>query len=203
MAGRDLERQTRAATVLLDAEEPADDVDFEDFLDPLWRYLLHRSSDVTTVVVRRRDGSQEILGKPRRDWVAPGLLAALSAAALIAVDHMLVQTLAIVAAAVAAVVFGRQIWRNERAITLDEKARVMRVTQGRAPLVEIAFDDIDTIHVELTTIAWQGRRLRAIITVGKAALCVGVDSTLADLRRVAERIAAVLGLEGPVELRGG
>lgn len=197
----DLQRQARAAAILLEADESSSDYAVHDAMSPLWGLWLQRSNVVRSVIVLQPGGATQQIGRSHRSWWVAACFIVLAVVAFVATENLAVRMLGMFCVVLAMLTAGRNYWRDERSIRLDGRRRELTVTRGKDPLVTIAFEDVDAIHLELTAVSAHDKELRIILTVGAAAVPIATGAPLEELRRLATQIADVMGYRGEIDVR--
>lgn len=201
--GKDLERQRRLATQLWASEARVgwlSRAPLADKLDGWLGRLFSSPDDPWGLVLVEADGTRRTLDPRVPIWVLPLLLVAIGLALAWGADDAVERWFLLGLCALLAALCYVQQARAERHLRLDAIRRVVVVHRGHRVVVEIPFEDIDEIFVEVKANPGYDDRLRALASIGPATvpLTMWTDE---DAIGIADAVAKLVGLEREPELR--
>jgi len=167
---KDPERQRRHAAMLTQAP-PRVDSSLSDKLDAWLTRWDEAPSEPVGLVLLDADGDHRVLDEGVPVWMLPAIFIALGLFfGLFAADGLVVRLLLIgLLAAVGAYFYAHQT-RAQRHLRVDASRRAVIVLRGRRTLVEIPFEDLDEIFVEVRADPRYSDQLRAVASIGPASL---------------------------------
>jgi hypothetical protein len=189
---KDPERQRHLAARLQASEVRVgwlSDAPLSDKLDSWLGQLFGQPSQPWGLVLIDADGTRRVIDPPVPLWVLPSVLLALGAGLGLATGDLVSAALF----ASGAVFSYVQQARAERHLLFDATRRLAIVHRGRRVLVEIPFDDIDAIFVEVKADPSYGDKLRALASIGAASLPLTMWTTDDDATAAADAVARITG----------
>lgn len=193
---KDPERQHRLARALQHSDTPAG-------LDGLLGRLFYPSSHPWELVLIHADGTRHVIDPNTPIWVLPSFILALGAALTLLSDDPLAARILFVAiffVPFAALAYVKQAW-TERLLRFDAQRRSAIVLRGRRVVVEIPFDDIDEIFVQVRADASYGDSMRAVASIGSASLPLTMWTTEDPAVATAKAVGELMGLPGEPKQR--
>jgi hypothetical protein len=195
---KDPERQHRLARQLKESEAPVgwrSGATLSDRLDGLLGRLFYRSNQPWALVLIHADGTRRVLERQLPRWVLPSIILALGAGILLfdgGARGARIMLGAIVSS-FAGIAYLKQA-RTERTLRLDAMRRAAIVHRGHRVRVEIPFDDIDEIVVEVRADASYGDDMRAVASIGSASLPLTMWTTEDVATATAVAVSELVGL---------
>lgn len=201
--GKDHERQRRIAHELEQAEARLgwlSNAPLADKLDSRLARVFARPDQPWGLVLIEADGTRRAVDPPVPLWVLPLVLVAMGLAFALFADDVVERWLMLgVCMLLAGFTYVQQV-RGERHLRFDATRRVAEVHRGRRVLVEIPFEDIDAIFVEVRADPGYGDTLRALASIGPATLPLTIWTT-DDAIATADAVAKLMGIVREPELR--
>jgi hypothetical protein len=201
--GKDLERQRRIAHELKEAEARLgwlSDAPLPDKLDRWLARIFAAADQPWGLVLIEADGTRRAVDPPVPIWVLPLAIAAIGLAFAVFADDAVERWLLLGVCTLLAGFYYVQQARGERHLLFDATRRVAMVHRGRRVLMEIAFEDIDAIFVEVRADPGYGDTLRALASIGPATLPLTMWTT-DDAIVAADAVAKLMGIVREPELR--
>lgn len=201
--GKDLERQRRVADELKESEARLgwlSDAPLADKLDSRLARVFAPPDRPWGLVLIEADGTRRAIDPPVPLWVLPLVLVAIGLAFAVFADDVVERWLMLGICTLLAGFCYVQQARGERHLLFDATRRVAMVHRGRRVLMEIAFEDIDAIFVEVRADPGYGDTLRALASIGPATLPLTMWTT-EDAIAAADAVAKLMGIAREPELR--
>jgi hypothetical protein len=201
--GKDLERQRQIAHELKEAEARLgwlSDAPLPDKLDRWLARIFAAADQPWGLVLIEADGTRRAVDPPVPIWVLPLAIAAIGLAFAVFADDAVERWLLLGVCTLLAGFYYVQQARGERHLRFDATRRVAMVHRGRRVLMEIAFEDIDAIFVEVRADPGYGDTLRALASIGPATLPLTMWTT-DDAIVAADAVATLMGIVREPELR--
>lgn len=171
---RDPERQRRHAAMLNQASPHTDGLARAPFSDKVDGWLTRWDEDPSGpagLVLIDADGDRRILDEHLPVWMLPAILLALGLVlGLFVVDGLVGRVLLMGCFAPVGFFFYAHQMRIQRHLLVDASRRAVIVFRGRRALVEIPFEDIDEIFVEVKADPGYSDQLRAVASIGATSL---------------------------------
>lgn len=186
---KDPERQHRLATTLKESE-------IRPGLDGLLGRLFYPSNQPWELVLIHADGTRHVIDPRTPIWILPTIILAIGAALTLLGDGPLAPRIIFVAIfflPFAALAYLKQAW-TERFLRFDARRRSAIVHRGRRVVVEIPFDDIDEIFVEVRADASYGDDMRVVASIGSASLPLTMWTTEGPASATAKAVGELIGL---------
>jgi hypothetical protein len=202
---KDPERQHRLAGRLKESEARVgwlSDATLSDKLDGWLGRLLYPSNHPWGLVLIHADGTRLVLERRLPSWVLPAIILALGAGLLLFDygDPGFRIMLGAIFSSFAGIYYVKQA-RTERYLLFDAMRRSAIVHRGHRVLVEIPFDDIDEILLEVRADASYGDDMRALASIGSASLPLTMWTTEDTATATAVAVAELVGLARKRKLR--
>jgi hypothetical protein len=157
---KDPERQRRHAAMLTQTTAHVGWLSRVPFSDKLDGWLARWNTDpngVGGLVLIDADGTRRVLDEHLPVWMLPA-------------TFLVARVLIIGSFALLGAYFYAQQTRLERHLRLDASRRSVLVLRGRRVMMEIPFEDIDVVFVEVKSDPGYSDQLRAVASVGSASL---------------------------------
>lgn len=174
---KDPERQRRHAAMLMQAPPQVGwlaRAPFSDKLDAWLARWYDEPNDTMGMVLIEADGTRRVLDEDVPVWAVPATLLAIGLAiALVLVflaDGLVVGVVVMVFLAMASAYCYAQQIRTQRHLVLDASRRWVTIFRGRRVQLELPFEDIDVVFVEVKADPGYSDQLRAVASVGSASL---------------------------------
>jgi hypothetical protein len=171
---KDPERQRRHAAMLTQTVPHVGWLARAPFADKLDSWLVRWDADPSApmgLALIETDGTRRVLDEHMPVWMMPATLLAIGlVTGLLAFDGLVARVGFIGFFAVGGAFFCAHQLRIERNLLLDASHRRVIVSRGRRVLVEIPFEDIDVVFVEVKADPRYSDLLRAVASVGAASL---------------------------------
>lgn len=172
---KDPERQRHFAEVLKRSEQRVGWLSEATAADKLDSFLAHvffdRPGKPWEMALIEADGTRRMIDSRLPIWAMPLFILALGAgAALLATEDLVTASLVMMAFGVVAGVHYLKDARTERHLLFDATRGLLVVHRGHRVLVEIPFDDIDSIFVETSASPGYVDKQRVIASIGSMLL---------------------------------
>mgnify|MGYP000715222414 CR=1 FL=1 len=167
----------------------------------LGRTLYDHPSRPWELALVQADGTRRVLEPRVPIWVMPVLILALGAGLVLFDDDLGLRiTLGTVCTLLAVVYYVKQA-RVERHLLFDATRRLAIIYRGHRVLVEIPFEDIDAIYVEVEANPGYADRYRAFASIGPVSLPLTFSTTDTDVLAAADTVGNLVGITREPALR--
>lgn len=171
---KDPERQRRHAAMLTQATPRIGWLSRAPLSDKLDGWLTRWDEDPSQpvgLVLIDADGTRRVLDEHVPAWMLPAIFLALGLVfGLLVVDGIVARVLVVGSLAAIGAYFYAHQTRIQRHLLVDACRRSVIVLRGGRALVELPFEDIDEIFVEVKADPGYSDQLRAVASVGPASL---------------------------------